>query len=155
LGELDKFRKEFEAYWSSETSRQNPIAARDFICRAVCPKLYGLQVIKLALLITLIGGVSADAYEKQDDPGQGNSTTQLSQGSALSRDANEDDMDGPEAFGVRVGDSNVGSGVAAAYCGDSFPNHRNKKRRDDQVRTRRRDQSHLLLVGVPGTRHVP
>jgi hypothetical protein len=33
----EKFRREFDAFWSSETSRRRPFAARDYIARAVCP----------------------------------------------------------------------------------------------------------------------
>ena len=54
-----RYQAEFERYWQLQVPR--PIAARDFICRAVCPKLYGLPMIKLALLLTLIGGVSSDS----------------------------------------------------------------------------------------------
>jgi DNA replicative helicase MCM subunit Mcm2 (Cdc46/Mcm family) len=54
MDKSDKFRSEFEAFWRKHES--NPIQARDYICRAICPNLYGLQTIKLALLITLIGG---------------------------------------------------------------------------------------------------
>ena len=33
----EKFRREFNAFWSSETSRRRPFATRDYIARAVCP----------------------------------------------------------------------------------------------------------------------
>ncbi|OEU15123.1 MCM-domain-containing protein, partial [Fragilariopsis cylindrus CCMP1102] len=63
VGELDKYKKEFDSFWDDSRRREYPIASRDFICKAVCPKLYGLQVIKLSLLLTLIGGVSSSSYE--------------------------------------------------------------------------------------------
>jgi DNA replicative helicase MCM subunit Mcm2 (Cdc46/Mcm family) len=151
VGELDKFRKEFEAYWACESNRIRPVAARDFICRAVCPKLYGLQVIKLALLITLIGGVSSDAYEDRDEPGKDASQTQASQPNDGDGAGSGDDQ--PDAFCVRLLPNRDANSAGADYYGDSIPNHRLRrrpKRRDDQVKTRRRDQSHLLLVGDPG-----
>ena len=33
----EKFRREFDAFWSMETSRRRPFATRDYIARAVCP----------------------------------------------------------------------------------------------------------------------
>ena len=59
VGELEKYKKEFDAYWQDPRRREYPMKSRDFICKAVCPKLYGLDIIKLSLLITLIGGVSS------------------------------------------------------------------------------------------------
>lgn len=53
---LEKLRREFFEYWSHPSSQSRPIAARNHICRSVCPKLYGMMTIKLALLLTLIGG---------------------------------------------------------------------------------------------------
>jgi DNA replicative helicase MCM subunit Mcm2 (Cdc46/Mcm family) len=72
VGEQDNLRKEFDAYWSEERNQLYPMLARDFICKSVCPKLYGMKIIKLALLITLIGGVSSDAYQ---DKQEGNDTS--------------------------------------------------------------------------------
>ena len=66
VGEIEKYRKEFDAFWAHPYHRTNPIAARDRICKAVCPKLYGLQIVKLSLLITLIGGVSSDEYARDN-----------------------------------------------------------------------------------------
>jgi DNA replicative helicase MCM subunit Mcm2 (Cdc46/Mcm family) len=65
--ELDKYRKEFESYWNETNHQESPIQARDFITKAICPRLYGLQIIKLALLITLIGGVSSSDIAQNDD----------------------------------------------------------------------------------------
>lgn len=42
VGELQKLRQEFDAYWNDPKNKANPIQARDFICKAVCPKLYGM-----------------------------------------------------------------------------------------------------------------
>lgn len=140
VGEMDKFRKEFDEYWGREESKQTPIAARDFICRAVCPKLYGLKVIKLALLITLIGGVSSDAYEDQRVQDATSRHTSI-----------VDEEDEPDQFCFHQGNDD-GLSQSAAYYGDAS---RSKKAsnapQDKAVKTRRRDQSHLLLVGDPGT----
>jgi DNA helicase MCM9 len=66
--QMESYKKEFDSYWSDLRRRvEYPIAARDFICRAVCPKLYGLNIIKLALIITLIGGVPSDVYGQQEN----------------------------------------------------------------------------------------
>jgi DNA helicase MCM9 len=145
VGELDKFQKEFEEFWLNPDNVRNPFHARDFITKAVCPKLYGLQIIKLALLITLIGGVSLDAYEEQNDDAAESNTLDLS--------VAFNNYDEPDEFELAVDDQPVGRADSAAYFGDaaSFPASSDKNRGKEQVKTRRRDQSHLLLVGDPGT----
>jgi DNA helicase MCM9 len=55
VGEVEKYKQEFSEYWQEPGNMERPIAARDFITKAICPKLYGMQVVKLALLLTLIG----------------------------------------------------------------------------------------------------
>lgn len=63
----EKFRREFDSLWAEGGSaRRHPIATRDIIARAVCPKMYGMHAVKLGLLLVLIGG-AAVADEDQGD----------------------------------------------------------------------------------------
>lgn len=147
VGELEAHRKEFAEYWSRNIER--PMAARDFICKAVCPKLYGMQAVKLALLITLIGGVSSDAYDNDDCP----SAAATAPTGTASNDSSQDNA--PDAFQlIGGGDESTQQPNAAAYYEDTPPSKRSKNKRNEKVKTRRRDQSHLLLVGDPGTGYV-
>ena len=50
--------REFEEFWNEDINNKKPIAARNFICKVVCPTLYGLSLVKMALLLVLIGGSS-------------------------------------------------------------------------------------------------
>jgi DNA helicase MCM9 len=139
VGELEKYKKEFDAYWEDTRRREYPIASRDFICKAVCPKLYGLHIIKLALLITLIGGVSSDAYEKDNNSSDNNPSQ---------RDVQEDvPENAPDPF--RMIQNNEPTQPDAVYCDRT--SQQKRKRTDATVHTRRRDMSHLLLIGDPGT----
>jgi DNA replicative helicase MCM subunit Mcm2 (Cdc46/Mcm family) len=52
-------------------SLKRSLATRNYICQSVCPKLYGLRTIKLALLLTLIGGVS----DVNSNNGSGNASS--------------------------------------------------------------------------------
>jgi DNA replicative helicase MCM subunit Mcm2 (Cdc46/Mcm family) len=144
VGEQDKFRKEFDAYWLETRNQSNPMLARDFICKSVCPKLYGLKIIKLALLITLIGGVSSDAYQDKQE----NNGVSLPRDHA---DFSDDDDDEPEPFRAVFDDKTKQTQVAAYYGDETTKSNKQKGYTDDAVKTRRRDQSHLLLVGDPGT----
>lgn len=47
----------FRAFWRRFACR--PLNARDSFVASVCPQIYGRRVIKLALLLTLIGGVDS------------------------------------------------------------------------------------------------
>jgi DNA helicase MCM9 len=49
-------RKEFESLW--ESTQRSPLAVRDMIVRSICPQLFGMAPIKLALALTLVGGVT-------------------------------------------------------------------------------------------------
>ncbi|CAI5516249.1 unnamed protein product [Closterium sp. Naga37s-1] len=46
---------EFEDFWCAHAS--NPLAGRDIILRSICPQVYGLAAVKLAVALMLIGGV--------------------------------------------------------------------------------------------------
>lgn len=49
-------QKVFTLYWDLHRKDGKELLARNKIVRAVCPQLYGLYGVKLALLLTLIGG---------------------------------------------------------------------------------------------------
>jgi DNA helicase MCM9 len=46
----------FRMVWSEYNKIDRPFACRDEIVRAVCPQLHGMYFVKLALLLTIIGG---------------------------------------------------------------------------------------------------
>ncbi len=52
----DDLHEEFRELWRNHSN--HPIAARNFIVACVCPQIFGLFDIKLAILLTLIGGVT-------------------------------------------------------------------------------------------------
>lgn len=149
--EMENYKMEFDAYWSDPRRRlEYPVAARDFICRAVCPKLYGLQIIKLALLITLIGGVSSTAYEENND--DGNDNRGESQGNSnLLQTPSSVRLSAPEPFRMVQNDTSPRDHAAEVYMDAATPVQRKRKTGDNLVQTRRRDMSHILLIGDPGT----
>ena len=125
---LDKF-------WSTQSNMDNPIAARNYICRSVCPKLYGMVIIKLGLLLTLIGGSSTAQIEiKSKDT----TNHHLTQSNNIKGDINECDERNvyPEAFLL----TSIGRSTAKE--------NRNINRSDKTIETKRRSQSHLLLGKV-------
>ncbi len=149
--ELEKFKAEFDSFWDSSQRREYPMASRDFICTAVCPKLYGLQVIKLALLITLIGGVSSVQNASGED--EENNGDAIQQGVVMC--AANDQMR-PESFRLVQNDENdENTGNYYNYGqqtqGDNLFGPPKKQRKKRTVTTRRREMSHMLLIGDPGT----
>lgn len=46
----------FRNFWSSYKSR--PLTGRNIILGSLCPKLYGMYVVKLAVSLVIVGGVS-------------------------------------------------------------------------------------------------
>jgi DNA replicative helicase MCM subunit Mcm2 (Cdc46/Mcm family) len=152
VGELDKYKKEFDAFWEENRRREYPIASRDFICTAVCPKLYGLQVIKLALLITLIGGVSSSHNRASEEENEEIDDENYDGNMIYSAN---DDMR-PESFRLVQNDVSSPYGPISyedndKSCDDNIFRQQRKKKKDNTVTTRRRDMSHMLLIGDPGT----
>lgn len=159
--QTEKYKKEFDAYWNDPKHRSGyPISSRDFICRAVCPKLYGLNIIKLALLITLIGGVSHATYEEsqqQEDSTDSASQTDLrgEEGTIHMTAAVPKTNEGPEPFRMNMFEPTRNSNTGV--YDDSLNNSERKNQRNQKnktgatVHTRRRDMSHMLLIGDPGT----
>jgi hypothetical protein len=47
---------EFAQYWSD--NYRTPLSARNRILASICPQLYGLYVVKLAIALILSGGVT-------------------------------------------------------------------------------------------------
>ena len=54
----------FTDFWAN--SGQHPLALRDIIVKSVCPQLFGMYMVKLALLLTLVGGTDTSSV-----PGSG------------------------------------------------------------------------------------
>ncbi|VEU38858.1 unnamed protein product [Pseudo-nitzschia multistriata] len=169
VGELDKYKKEFDVFWDARGRRDYPIASRDFICTAVCPKLYGLQVIKLALLITLIGGVSSGSLDGASSGDMNDNDNGDNNNDDDDDDDDDDETDAcrgtgmpplyhhamrPESFRVlSTGDSSshngniYGENAGSGRSGTKTPSAGG----ETIVTTRRRDMSHMLLIGDPGT----
>ena len=47
---------EFDQYWKD--NHKTPISARNRILASICPQIYGLYVVKLAIALILAGGVT-------------------------------------------------------------------------------------------------
>eukprot|EP00045_Choanoeca_perplexa_P010769 m.111579 g.111579 ORF g.111579 m.111579 type:complete len:170 (+) comp15387_c0_seq6:1121-1630(+) len=52
----DELREAFEAHW--RTHLQRPMTARNLIVSSFCPQVFGLYVVKLAVLMVVTGGVA-------------------------------------------------------------------------------------------------
>ncbi|XP_051954094.1 DNA helicase MCM9-like [Xyrauchen texanus] len=52
---LEEIQKEFEEFW--ESHKHDPIAGRNQILMSLCPQVFGMYVVKLAVAMVLAGGV--------------------------------------------------------------------------------------------------
>ena len=48
--------KSFHDYW--EQYKRRPLTARNIILNSLCPQLYGMYIVKLAVCMVITGGVS-------------------------------------------------------------------------------------------------
>ena len=58
----EECRQEFAAFWDCHV--EDPLFGRNIIVRSVCPQIYGMLVVKLAILLTIIGGVEQVSSRK-------------------------------------------------------------------------------------------
>ncbi|KAL7536652.1 hypothetical protein ACHAXR_007316 [Thalassiosira sp. AJA248-18] len=157
----EKFRREFDVFWSDATSKQHPMGTRDYIVRAVCPKLYGMHAVKLGLLLVLIGGanVSSSSSTANDEGGVEGSLEEEEGGGNIigATPSNEEinvdsasDEEAPVAFKIGGDDENdnfAKQDKKRARATKKKSNNKNTK----AIKSRRRIQSHILLIGDPGT----
>ena len=146
---------EFVQYWKTHREQGRELVGRDGIIRAVCPQLYGLYGIKLAVVLTLIGGSDPnkkrritditkidqdDVEEEEEEAANGDSEYRnFSNGAGIGFDDDYDDDDDDDDANVVADDK-----IFAATS-------RKKRRLGSRKVMRTRSQSHLLLVGDPGT----
>ncbi|KAF9910411.1 DNA helicase mcm9 [Linnemannia zychae] len=59
IGITNEQRLDFEHFWEHARSKavNRPFSARNQILRQICPKVYGLYIVKLAVMLVLTGGV--------------------------------------------------------------------------------------------------
>lgn len=61
----EECRQDFQRFWRRHEAREQPdgrprpLRGRNAIVRSVCPQVYGMLAVKLAILLTIIGGVEA------------------------------------------------------------------------------------------------
>lgn len=149
--------KEFESFWAQH--KEYPIAARNSIAQAVCPKLYGMSVVKLSLLLTIIGGCTSDdggRNDKNEKKGhERNSLIEDGYFMSTQRDLNTDGEQQPKRF--RLGSEhgrNLSKLNSLSENSTTAWKKGKSKEKMEIVQTRRREQSHMLLVGDPGTGKV-
>ena len=149
--------KEFESFWSQH--KEYPIATRNFIAQAVCPKLYGMSVVKLSLLLTIIGGCTSDDGDRNDKNKkksyEGNSLIEDRSFVNSQRDLNCASEQQPKRF--RLGNEHFRNSSKLNSLSENSTTAWKKgksKENTEIVQTRRREQSHMLLIGDPGTGKV-
>lgn len=133
---------EFAQFWRTYRDAKVPFQARNMIVRSVCPQLFGMYQVKLALLLVLIGGSSGSG----SGGGSGGSSAGTASGRSGGRgggDANNSSCDDGGDFrelaaddenDVRAGNCSSNGGVAAAADSENRGVHR-------------RSQIHMLMVG--------
>lgn len=142
----EKFRREFDAFWNEPGAQRRPIATRDYILRAICPKLYGMHAVKLGMMLVLIGGASIPLGNDAD------STVDVE----VEKQAEEEgsDNEAPVAFNFGGSDDENDDGDDDGIVVQTEKKKKkstSNKSTGKAAKSRRRTQSHILLIGDPGT----
>ncbi|KAL7549795.1 hypothetical protein ACHAWF_013052 [Thalassiosira exigua] len=148
----ERYRREFDAFWSGDGARRRPIAARDYVVRAMCPKLFGMHAVKLGLLLALIGGAAVSTEERAsakvgddgDDDGNGKMIQE-------EEDDHDSDEHAPVAFKVGDDDEDEDDEYAKRETKRAKVTSQNSNKGGKPIKSRRRIQSHILMIGDPGT----
>jgi len=143
----EKFRREFDAFWSDAGAKRHAIATRDYIARAVCPKLYGMHAVKLGLLLVLIGGASVSSAEGSTEE-EGNDDDDKERNEEIQ--VIDSDEEAPVAFKIG-GDENDDDFMEQNKKRPKDGKHKKSNKNGKTIKSRRRIQSHVLLIGDPGT----
>ncbi|KND05144.1 uncharacterized protein SPPG_08879 [Spizellomyces punctatus DAOM BR117] len=53
----DELRREFESFWERWRKEGEVLRGRDLLLKSFCPKIFGMYIVKLAIMLVLIGGV--------------------------------------------------------------------------------------------------
>lgn len=120
-GASEEDKAKFRAFW--RRSCRHPLCARDAFVASVCPQIYGRRVVKLAILLTLIGGVGASGDPASASPAE---------------HAHDSSKQNGQEGSTRPSKSRSQAEHAARTDSSSSAD-------------RRRGTPHLLLVGDPGT----
>ena len=139
----EKFRREFDAFWNESGAQRRPIATRDYILRAICPKLYGMHAIKLGMMLVLIGGASIPLGDDTDSTADVEIDEQI--------DEEGSDNEAPVAFKFGSDDENDDGDDADNIVQKEKKRSTPNKHTGRTAKARRRTQSHILLIGDPGT----
>eukprot|EP00594_Rhizosolenia_setigera_P006713 CAMPEP_0178940042 /NCGR_PEP_ID=MMETSP0789-20121207/571_1 /TAXON_ID=3005 /ORGANISM="Rhizosolenia setigera, Strain CCMP 1694" /LENGTH=882 /DNA_ID=CAMNT_0020619001 /DNA_START=453 /DNA_END=3101 /DNA_ORIENTATION=- len=153
-GGYENYKKEFDEYWKENTDY--PIYARNFICSAVCPNLYGLLNIKLGLLLTLIGGATTSQIDSWLDKELANPEYKEEANMEVDDEESDDDEEEqPEQLIInrdmaRNNEHPSSQNIHSSQVSESL-RRRKQSNKSSAVVTKRRAESHILLVGDPGT----
>ena len=141
----EKFRREFDAFWNESGAQRRPIATRDYILRAICPKLYGMHAVKLGMMLVLIGGASIPLGSDADI------TTDVEVDCEAEKQEHYDDAPVAFNFGGSDDDDDHDDGNDNNTTQTQKKKTALNKNTGKSARSRRRTQSHILLIGDPGT----
>ena len=60
---MNDCKRVFDAFWCKHSKQ--PMKARNMILSNLCPQLYGMYVVKLAVALTIIGGIAREDEHNQ------------------------------------------------------------------------------------------
>ncbi|GMI00913.1 hypothetical protein TrST_g1756 [Triparma strigata] len=133
MGMRNEMKKEFSEFWArAETSEKERVVEmnnRKKIVQSVCPKLCGMEILKLGLLLTLIGGRGSDIDGEGDGDGD-NDDANNPQNPPSEEDSPEKHSHGFQAF---------------------WKTDASRSAKAPKTLMKTRSQSHMLMIGDPGT----
>jgi len=141
----EKFRREFDAFWNESGAQRRPIATRDYILRAICPKLYGMHAVKLGMMLVLIGGASIPLGNDAD------STADDKIDEEIEEEGSGNEAPVPFKFGSDDENDDGDDADASIVVQKGKKKSTSNKSNGKAAKSRRRTQSHILLIGDPGT----
>ena len=142
----DELVDEFELFWETHRRRKTEMVARNTIIASVCPQIYGLFIVKMAVALAIMGGVGTE--ERNAKATRARSAAVVAAARRRRRrqrsSDGDDGDDGEEDDDLEMEEIDAMGETEAAVAAEEAADERKQE-------TYKRGSAHLLLIGDPGT----
>ena len=139
----DELVDEFELFWETHRRRKTEMVARNTIIASVCPQIYGLFIVKMAVALAIMGGVGTEERNAKATRARSAAVVAAARRRwRRQRSSDGDDGDdGEEDDDLEMEEIDAMGETEAAVAAEEAADERKQE-------TYKRGSAHLLLIGA-------